>query len=165
MKNKIQDIDEYLKELLKRQKKKRFVDNNDKIDFDLLSAYIEKALSSEEVDKVEKQIGENKLIGELVELVRKSIEDKKDLETSVIPIKRTWSWSPYLLKYAAGFIIVIASSVVVTVVLIPESNLETKTKRVKIYQPKRTRSISQPNNNEKVSMQETNKTENTANRK
>ena len=144
MKNKINDIDKYLRELLKRQKKNSFGGRNDKIDFDLLSAYIEKTLSNEEVVKVEKQISENKLIAELVDLVRKFIEDKKDLETNVIPMKRSWDWSSNLLRCAAGILVVIASAVVVTVILIPERNLETKTKRVKIYQPKRTRSISQP---------------------
>ena len=165
MKNKRQDIDKYLSDLLKRQKKKHFGDCNDKIDFDLLSAYIEKTLSNEEASKVEKQINENKLIAELVDLVSEFIEDKKGLETNVIPMKRSWDWPPYLLKYAASFILVIASAVVVTVVLISEHNLETKTKRIKIYQPKRTRSIVQPDNNVNSSIKETNKTDKAKNRK
>ena len=144
MKNKKQDIDKYLRELLKKQKKKSFDDNDDKIDFVLLSTYIEKTLSYKEVVEVEKQISGNKSIAELVDLVRKSLEDKKDLKTNVIPLKRPYNLMPYLLKYAAGFILVIASAVIVTIVLIPEHNLEKKTKRMKIYQPKRTRSISKP---------------------
>jgi len=159
MKNKLIDIDQYLRELLKRQKEKKCDVCDDKIDFDLLSAYIEKTLSNEEVVEVEKQIRENKFLAEIVASVREFLENEEKLEPNVIPMKCTWNWSTVLLRYAAAILIVAVSAVFVSVLIVDKQDLEKKTKRMKVYQPRRTRSVTQPTN----TIQETNdmrKTEN-----
>ena len=155
---KFNDTDAFLRQILNKQSENSYEDERGNIDFDAVSAYIENSLPEEEIAEIEKMLSENDVLAETVNATREFLKDDNQNKVTIIPMKKSRNWSSELLRYAAAIIVVAAAATFVTVFIVPEREGVPGTKPA-IYQPKRTRSLTQPTSTVYSSIQKTNDTE------
>ncbi len=152
---KLTDTDAFIRQILNKQNESYYQDERGNIDFDAISAYIENSLPEEEIAGIEKMLSENDVLAETVNATREFLEDENQHKVTIIPMKKSRNWSSELLRYAAAIIVVAAATTFVTVFIVPEHDGITGTKPA-IYQPKRTRSLTQPTSTVYSSIQKIN---------